>query len=543
MRGDLRSPLQMVRDGAAEQPDLDILTFVDVAADGTVWHEVRTYRDILRNGRAVGAALLAEGMRAGDTFALIMRNHPEFVDAMIGSEIAATVFVPIDPRTRGDRLAYMLRFGGCRGAIVGPEVASAVLAVVGQLPDFEWLWVVGESGGGGGIRRRTMADVLARSADALPLPAADLGRPMQILYTSGTTGDPKAILSSYGRFAGIAALGEAVGLRDGDRPYTGLSLTHANAQLMTLGNALAHGLCAVVSRWFTKSRLWDIVRQYECTTFNLLGGMAVAIYAEPVKPAERQHKIRFVLSAGMPANLWEPFASRFGVEIFEFFGAAEGGLTLNPPGGRAGSIGKAPPGTICRILDADDHECPPGVLGELCFRPVDGDAAPVVYLGDPDASAAKVRGGWFRSGDAGSKDTDGWVYFAHRMTNAIRRNGEFVSASRIEVAIAAIDGVADVCVYGVSTAANAPGEKEVVAAVVRAGVARPDPVAIFARCRAEIGSNGVPTFLQFVREIPKTASEKPQERFLAAMLDDENAELVDGDGRQIEAPHLTEAKT
>ena len=99
-----------------------------------------------------------------------------------------------------------------------------------------------------------------------------------ILFSSGTTGDPKAILSTYGRYAVSATLPALFGLDENDRPYTGLSLTHANAQIVTLGMILHTGMRGVISRKFTKSRLWDITRHYGCTFFNLLGENRVVTY-------------------------------------------------------------------------------------------------------------------------------------------------------------------------------------------------------------------------------------------------------------------------
>lgn len=525
----LRSPLRMVLDGAAAFPDRDILTFVDVRPDGTLAEEVRTYAGLLAHGRILAGALKATGMQEGDAFALVMRNHPEFVEAMLASEMAGTVFVPIDPRTRGDKLAFMLRFADCRGAIVTPDVVGELAPLLPRLPHLRWVWVLGAAEADGVFT--PLPDVLARAlpwADPQPRPLTD---PMQMLYTSGTTGDPKAILAPYARFAGVAALGPVIGLTPEDRPYTGLSLTHANAQLITLGNALSMGLRLVISRQFTKSRLWPILHRYGCTMFNLLGGMATAIFAEPPAAHDRGHKVRYVLSAGMPAAMWRDFETRFALRVFEFYGAAEGGLTLNPPdAGPVGSIGKPPPGSICAILDEDGTELPPGGQGEICFRNGDGSVAPVAYFCNPDASAAKTRGGWFHTGDVGFKDADGWVYFCYRAGDSIRRNGDFINAVEIEAAVAGMPEVADVHVYGVATEANAPGEKEVVVALVPQPGCEFDPTRVFSHCAAALGSTSIPSYVQLVAEIPKTASEKPQARHLVALLGAEDAVIFNKEG-------------
>lgn len=523
-----RSLLQMVLDGVATGSTDPIVTFVDINADGGFSEETRTYADLLDAGKGLAGALRDVGMNEGDAFAIIMRNHPEFVEAMVASEIAGTVFVPIDPRTRGDKLAYMLRFSRCRGAIVSTDVLPHLNAVRGMLPDLEWVWVIGHAPDG----QQSLAAVRLASGPVSDVVPRSLDAAMQMLFTSGTTGDPKAILAPHARYAAVASLGDVVGLRPGDRLYTGLSLTHANAQLITLGSALAGRLPVIISRQFTKSRLWEILTKYGCTTFNLLGGMATAIFAEPEGPYDRQHKVRFVLSAGMPASMWRAFEERFGVEVFEFFGAAEGGLSLNPPGtGPVGSIGKPPMGGICEILDSDGTILGPGEPGEICFRNADGTVAPVTYFGNPEASAAKTEGGWFRTGDIGWKDADGWLFFSHRDGHSIRRNGDFIDSRAIETTLAAMPGVADVYVYGLTTAHNTPGEKEVIAAIVpEQGF---DPAAIIPGCASALGWANVPTYLQVVKIIPKTASEKPQDRHLVAMLGTNDCELFDRNGKTL----------
>lgn len=535
MTATARTLLQMVLDGIVSGYSAPIVTFVDIGADGGLREETRTFAALLEAGKSVAGALRGAGMKAGDAFAIIMRNHPEFVEAMVASEIAGTVFVPIDPRTRGEKLAYMLRFSRCRGAIVSADVLPHLDAERGNLPDLQWIWVIGSATDG----QPLLASVCQASIPVSEVAPRPIDAPMQMLFTSGTTGDPKAILAPHARFASVASLGPLIGLRPGDRLYTGLSLTHANAQLITLGNALAGPFPLIISRQFTKSRLWEILAKYDCTTFNLLGGMATAIFAEPDGPYDRRHKVRFVLSAGMPASMWRAFEDRFGLEIFEFFGAAEGGLSLNPPGtGPIGSIGKPPMGGICEILSSDGTILGPGEHGEICFRNADGSVAPVTYFGNPEASAAKTKDGWFRTGDIGWKDAEGWLFFSHRDGNSIRRNGDFIDARAIETAIAAMPGVADAYVYGVSTAHNTPGEKEVIAAIVPdKGF---DPASIIPACASALGSANVPTFLQVVKAIPKTASEKPQDRHLVAMLEANDCELFDRNGK---TQWITEERT
>ena len=164
--------------------------------------------------------------------------------------------------------------------------------------------------------------------------------PLQIIYTSGTTGDPKGVVFPNARFGMLGMLGHLLGYGPDDRPYTGLSLTHANAQAVTLAPSFNMGLRAVFSRRFTKSKLWDVCRLHGCTSFSLLGGMSTAVYSEPPRANDRDNPVRFVVSAGMPPAIWQAFEERFGLSVFEWYGAVEGGLAMNPIGeGPVGSFG------------------------------------------------------------------------------------------------------------------------------------------------------------------------------------------------------------
>jgi crotonobetaine/carnitine-CoA ligase len=511
----------LVHKRAEESPDLDVLTFEHLSLDGgATADDVRTFADLHANANRLALALVDRGMERGDRFALMMRNHPEFVETLIAASISGTVAVPIDPRTKGDKLAFMLRDAGCRGIVTGDDALRAVGAARDAMTGDGWVLALSTGDEHApGVDEIAGVESLEAALDG-PAVTVDVrlersSDPLQIIYTSGTTGDPKGVVFPNDRFGGFAMLGGLLGYTAEDRPYTGLSLTHGNAQAVTLGPALGMGLRAVFSRRFTKSKLWDVCRRHGCTTFSLLGGMATAVYSEPSRPDDADNPVRFVVSAGMPAAIWESFEQRFGVSVFEWYGAVEGGLAYKPIGtGPIGSFGRPVPGLDMRILDDDDHECPPGTPGEICSRPAGGGSARVEYHDQPEASAAKTRGGWLRSGDIGHTDTDGWYFFDHRKGGGLRHNGDFVNPGFVEKVLAEHPHVTDVFVYGVPAASGAPGEKDVVAAITPVDARRFDPASVFDACRQGLEPNFVPSYLQLVDEIPKTASEKPQERFL-----------------------------
>jgi len=511
---------------AEEKPDLDVLTFEHYSLDGcTTDDEVRSYSDLHTNANRIASYLVARGMQKGDRFAIMMRNHPEFVEAMIAASITGCVFVPIDPRTVGHKLAFLLRNSGSRGVVCADYVVAQLAAVRDRTPELEWMVVLesGEVAGGpaGDVATSDpLAEVLAAPARTVDVHGTELSDPLQIIYTSGTTGDPKGIIGDNMRFGGTGLLGGVFAYEEDERPYTGLSFTHNNAQATALAPALMSGYRAVFSRRFTKSKLWEICRRYGCTTFSLVGGMATAVYSEPVRETDADNPVRMVVSGGMPVAIWQAFEERFGVKIFEFYGASDGGgMAYKPVGqGPIGSFGKPMSGMVMKILDENGEECPPGVIGEICCRPEQGEAV-VEYHGDPEASRRKIKDGWNRSGDMGHRDEEGWLYFDYRVGGGIRHNGDFINSSLVEKVIAEDPQIGDVFVYGVPAASGAPGEKDLVAAIAPRDISSFDAAKLFSHCRTGLEANFVPSYLQVVDKIPKTASEKPQERVLLDLFD------------------------
>ncbi len=510
---------------AEANPDLDVLTFEGA---GVREDEVRTNRMLVDNAHRIARALIDRGMGVGDRFALLMQNHPEFVETMIAASITGCVFVPVDPRTRGDKLAYTLNNSNCKGVVCADYALAQVDAVRDKTPELKWALVL-ESDEQGAMPigdcpiAESLAPILAADVEPVEIRSNSPEDAFEIIDTSGTPGDPTGVVMSVGRFCASSMVALLVQWAEDERPYTGLSLTHGNAQLLTLSPILAHQKRGVFSRKFTKSRLWDICRKYDCTVFNLLGGMTTAIYSEPPKDNDADNPVRRVFSAGMPAGIWERFAKRFDVQVIEGYGAVEGGFAMNNGDGPVGSFGK-PIGMEMKIVDDDGNECAPGVPGELISRPLGGKAE-VEYFGNEEASEKKTWGGWLHSGDVCHTDEGGWFYFDYRKGGGIRHNGDFVNPGFVEAVVAEHPAVTDVFVYGVTAASGAPGEKDVVAAIVLAEGATLDAPSIFAHCRDGLEPNFVPSYLQVVDEIPKTASEKPQERFLITAFEGDRSNI------------------
>jgi len=503
---------------ARERGDSPALTFIDHAAPPAQGTEHRTYAQLWDAATRLATGLTQQGFGPGDRAALLMANHPAFVEMLIASSLIGLTLVPIDPRTPPERLAFMLSKTRCALLVAEPPALPSALAVRYTCPSLRLIAVLGEPPSPSAVTYDSLlADTASPDIAAQRRPADE---DMQILFTSGTTGNPKGIVYSHRKFTDTARMAaSAFGYRPDDRLYSGLSLTHANAQLVTLGAALVRGLPVVFSRRFSKSRMWQTVREHRCTSLTLLGGMTTAIYCEPATPADRDHPVRLVVSAGMPATIWRDFEHRFGVSLLEFYGTAEGGLTMKPPGqGPVGSIGRPAPSLSVRIVDDAGQDVAPGARGQLLIRTADGAPFQVAYVDEPEASEAKCRDGWLWTGDVVHRDADGWLFFDFRMGHGIRRNGDFIDTAFIEKTLAETGLVDDVFVFGVPAASRVPGESDVVAAVVFAPNAPTGEALAVAALRAALPR---PVVLQQVlplKAIPKTASEKPLARVLSQAL-------------------------
>ncbi len=166
-----------------------------------------------------------------------------------------------------------------------------------------------------------------------------------------------------------------------------------------------------------------------------------------------------------------------------------------------------------KVVREDDTECDPGEIGELVCRMIQGETR-VEYHGNPGASSAKTRGGWLRTGDMCHRDAGGWFYFDFRQGGGLRRQGDFILPDYVEKVIAEHPDVSEVCVYGIPAASGAPGESDLVAAVVPFAGRPLDPRTLLEACVKGLERNAVPSYIQVVDDIPKTVSEKNLDRVL-----------------------------
>ena len=511
---------------ADETPDKEIYIF----ENGEYGDDILTYRILHERSNKIARLFVDKGIGKGDTVAIYMRNHPEFVCGMMGGITIGAIAVPVDPRNKGQRLKFLLNNCKARAVIVSGECLEDLEAVIADVPTLRFVTVAYQPGQNIAVstKHHALNEVMEKDTwKPVEQQIMDVRHPMQIIYTSGTTGDPKGVMIRNNRTGLFNILNSIVWkYKSDDILYNGLSLTHGNAQAVTLFPALSLGIKAVFSPRFTKSRIWDICRKYGCTSFSLLGGMAAGIYNEPEKPNDGDNPVKVVISAGTPLAIWEGFEKRFNVQILEWYAAVEGGFAYKPLGqGPVGSFGKPIPGVMeFKIVNENDEPVPVGQPGELISRMIRGDTK-VDYLGLPEESQDKTKGGWLRSGDMVHKDENGWYFFDFRKGTELRRFGDFIQPEFVESIIGQHPDVSEACVYGIPAASGAPGESDLVAAIAPFEGKVIDPASVYQKCKNDLQGNFIPSYLHVVKDIPKTITEKALTRVLKEMFEKKEGDI------------------
>jgi carnitine-CoA ligase len=491
-----QGPLELlIRQRVADHPDTSWLKWKDTAY---------SWRESLSNIQRAASGLLDLGVRPGERVAIMMANRPEFLWTHFAVLFIGAVSVPVNISQRGPALAHILRDSGAAAIVFEAGLRDVVGAVRGDLPGLRRTVVYGGRPGGD---VDWDFDRLMSGADAEPGVEAGVEVPegggTSVMYTSGTTGPPKGVVSTGSDPAALGEILAATGVRPGETMYTSLPLFHGNALWVSAAGSITLDARLALGERFSASRFWDECRRHEAVEFNTLGGMVSILLKQPGRPDDRDHLVRTVLSAGCPENRWREFEDRFGVRIVEWFGMVDSpGFLLNAEG-RVGAMGRPVAGIEFAVVDTRGRRLGPGEVGELVFRHPAGRLT--YYENQPEATERAYRGGWFHSGDLAECDADGYFRYRGRKKESIRRLGENISAWEIESVVNTHPKVRDSAAHAVPSDL---GEDEVKVTVVAQPGAEPTPEEILAFCRGRMARHAVPRYVEFVGALPKTGTQR-----------------------------------
>ncbi|MDI3404380.1 AMP-binding protein [Streptomyces cavernicola] len=464
-------------------------------------------------GAAARAALLVDLLPPGAEphVGVLLDNTPEYPLWLSAAALAGAAVAGINPTRRGAELARDILHTECR--LLLTERTHLPLLDGLELPGVRILVTDSEE----------YEQLLAPYANAAPGDAAlappDPSRRMLLYFTSGSTGAPKAAICSQGRLAAAGrSLVEHFGVGRDDVHYVCMPMFHGNAVIADWSPALAAGAAVALRRRFSASGFLDDVRAYGATYFTYVGRAVQYILATPERPDDRDNPLRLGFGTEAGAVDAARFAERFGVRLVEGYGSSEGGAAVQrTPDTPPGAIGRATPGDDLAVVDpATGEECPAACLdeagrllngadaiGELVNRgrsPFEG------YWRNPEADAARVRGGWYWTGDLFFRDPKGFLYFAGRSDDRLRVDSENLAAAMIENILARYEPAAAVAVYAVPD----PVAGDQVMATLALGDAPFDPgdFGRFLAAQGDLGPKMLPRFVRPVRRMPVTATNK-----------------------------------
>lgn len=488
---------------------------LDRAGDGhpglrfedATWSWAQVVAESAARGR-MATALGGAAAHAG----ILLDNTPEHLFWIAGAALAGRTVVGINPTRRGAELARDIRHTDCRAIVTDAEHLELLAGIDHGVPAERILLVDSPS----------YADAVeAVRSQGAPEAAPAPGDVLLLLFTSGSTGAPKAVVCSQGRLARTASTAaQLLGLTRDDVCYQSMPLFHGNALMACWAPALRVGATVALRRRFSASAFLPDVRRFGATYFNYVGRALAYVLATPPTPHDADNRLRLGFGTEASAPDRRRFSQRFGCELVETYGSSEGVISMSPsPDAPEGSLGRPRPGLDVVVVDpVTGRECPPArfdddgrlcnaaeAIGELVER--SGAQGFEGYYGNPKATAARLRNGWYHSGDLAYRDAGGWYYFAGREADWLRVDSENFAAAPIERILVRMPQVVMAGVFGVPD----PVTGDAVMAVLElAEGARFDPAAfgIFLADQADLGTKWAPRFVRMVDAMPLTATNK-----------------------------------
>jgi fatty-acyl-CoA synthase len=511
---------QLIRDRAAD-------TRVGLAYSDRTWSHAEVVQ-----AQAERAALLLSLRQPGPFHvALLMDNVPEYVFWMGGAALAGAVLVGGNPTHRGDELARDLSHTECQLLVTNPTYRTLVEGhdLGPSLPPERILVVDDATGDLDPAASSPYAALLAGVAgaglpdqEAIGVTEETLGL---LLFTSGTSGAPKACLCSQGRLARIGSiLTQMYQLTDDDVCYLAMPLFHSNALMAGWAPALATGATAALRERFSASQFLVDVRRYGVTYFNYVGKPLSYILATPEHPDDADTTLRQCFGNEAAEADVATFATRFGCAVQDAYGSTEGGASVQrTPDTPRGALGRALPGTL--ILDAETgEECPRAsfdergrllnaeeAIGEMVSQT--GAAGFEGYWRNAEADQARVKYGWYWTGDLAYRDEDDFFYFAGRDYDWLRVDGENFAAAPVEGILQRYPDVVLSSVYAVPD--TVVGDQVMATVLLHEGRTF-DPAAFLAFLEGEgdLGTKWAPKYIRVTDRLPETATTKVMKRVL-----------------------------